>query len=54
MRGKRSDEEAVTVILPDDPPVLTPRLARALLGILVDLTTVEVLDEPSEGVPDER
>jgi hypothetical protein len=53
MRGDRSDEEVVTVRVPDDPPVLTPRLARALLGILVELTTVPVLDGPTEGVSDE-
>lgn len=37
------------ICLPDELPTLTPGAARVLLGILVELTTVEVLDGPVEG-----
>lgn len=36
--------EDVTVHLPLELPVLTPEVYRILLAILVELTTVEVLD----------
>jgi hypothetical protein len=35
---------------PSERPVLTPRAAQVLLGILVELTTVESLDGPEGGV----
>ncbi|MBB5959640.1 hypothetical protein FHS29_006261 [Saccharothrix tamanrassetensis] len=41
--------EDVTVNLPDALPPLTPVTSRALLAILVELTTVEVLDGPRAG-----
>jgi hypothetical protein len=37
-----------------EPPTLTPRGARALLAILVELTDVPVLDGPGEGNDDDR
>lgn len=39
----------VTVVVPADPPLLNQSSARALLGILVELTTVEILDGPADG-----
>jgi hypothetical protein len=46
--NRRSSDD-VLVVVPDELPVLTPGAARVLLGILVELTTVEVLDGPVEG-----
>lgn len=54
MRAERPDEEVVTVCVPVGLPEVTPCFARVLLGILVELTTVPVLDGPSEGESDER
>lgn len=50
----RSDEisasnESIVVHVPEEPPGLTSRAARTLLGILVELNTVVLLDEPPEG-----
>jgi hypothetical protein len=45
-----SHDGGVTVRLPAELPTLTPRVARALLAILVELTEVPVLDRPGEGV----
>ena len=42
--------DEVIVRVPDEPPILTRGAARVLLGILVELTTVEPLDGPAEGV----
>jgi hypothetical protein len=42
---QKSEISAVTVRLPATLPALTPRLARALLAILVELTDVPVLEE---------
>jgi hypothetical protein len=36
--------DGITVHLPPGLPVLTPEVCRILLAILVELTTVEVLD----------
>lgn len=44
----------VTVRVPEEPPDLTPRAARALLAMLVELTDVPVLDLPGEGTRDGR
>lgn len=49
-----SSGDGVTVRLPVGPPTLTPRAARALLAILVELTDVPVLDQPGEGTCDDR
>jgi len=38
------EPDGVTVRLPAELPVLTRQTARILLDILVELTTVEVLD----------
>jgi hypothetical protein len=39
----------MTVKVPSEVPSLTPRAARALLAILVELADVPVLDQPEEG-----
>lgn len=49
-----SRADGVTVRVPAELPTLTPRVARLLLGILVELTEVPVLDRPEEGVSDDR
>jgi hypothetical protein len=49
MRADKPDEEVVTVCVPAGLPEVTPCVARILLGILVELTTVPVLDGPAEG-----
>jgi hypothetical protein len=54
MTAGQPKEVVVTVCLPTDPPEVTPYVARVLLGILVELTTVPVLDGPLEGASDER
>lgn len=54
MSTRDADTAAVSVRVPDDLPVLTPLACRILLGILVDLTKVEVLDEQSGGGGDDR
>jgi hypothetical protein len=54
MRADKPDEEVVTVYVLVGLPELTPCVARVLLGILVELTTVPVLDGPLEGESDER
>lgn len=36
------------VRVPVEPPVLTPRMARILLAMLVDATDLPVLDDPRE------
>jgi hypothetical protein len=43
--ARNSEISAPTVHLPATPPVLTPRAARVLLAILVELTDVPVLEE---------
>jgi len=43
----------MTVRLPAELPTLTPRAARALLAILVELTEVPVLGQPAEGASDD-
>jgi hypothetical protein len=54
-RGKISaDSGCIVVRVPAEPPVLTPRLARTLLALLVELTEVPVLDGPEEGARDDR
>lgn len=45
--------EAVKVQLPAELPVLSPPVSRILLGILVELTEIEVPDgPPKEGSDD--
>lgn len=46
MTADASDEDRVTVHLPDELPVLTAEVSRILLGILVELTEIEVPDGP--------
>jgi hypothetical protein len=53
MAAESRDDRAVTVVVPDELPVLTTSSARVLLGILVELTTVELLDNPSDGDRDD-
>jgi hypothetical protein len=49
----RTDEIGSLVVHFSTPvPALTPRAARILLGILVELTEVPVLDKPGDGVRD--
>lgn len=48
-----SPDDGVTVRLPAELPSLTPRAARALLAILVELTEVPELDWLAEGVSDD-
>lgn len=48
-----SSDDGVTVRLPAELPALTPRAARALLAILVELTEVPVLGQPAEGASDD-
>jgi hypothetical protein len=43
------DDRVVAVVVPEHGPVLTKSSAQVLLGILVELTTVELLDDPSDG-----
>lgn len=43
------DGHDITVLLPDDLPVLNERASRILLPILVRLTHVEAPDGPMEG-----
>jgi hypothetical protein len=45
-----SSDGEITVRFPTERPVLNRGAARVLLGILVQLTNVEALDEPAEGV----
>jgi hypothetical protein len=53
MTGEARKKDTVTVNVPDGLPVLTTRGWRILLDILIELTTVEVLDGPSgEGYRD--
>ena len=54
MSGRPKDEEVVEVVVPTDPPEVTPRVARALFDILVELTSVPLVDQPAEGGSDER
>lgn len=54
MKGDQPNEEVVRVVVPDDPPEVTPGVARVLFEILVELTTVPVLNGPLEGDSDER
>jgi hypothetical protein len=44
------NEDEVTVRVPDELPVLNRRASRVLLEILVELTTIPVLDGPVEEV----
>lgn len=48
-----TSDDGVTVRVPVDLPTLTPRAARALLVILVELADVPVLDRPGEGTHDD-
>jgi hypothetical protein len=50
MSAEGKDNERLTVRVPDELPVLTPRASRILLDILVDLTTIEVPEEPHKEV----
>ncbi len=48
------DREEVTVHVPVNLPLLTTPVSRALLAILVELTTVEILNTPPGGGPSDR
>jgi hypothetical protein len=48
-----SPDDGVTVRLPKELPILTPRAARALLAILVEVTEEPVLDQPAERASDD-
>lgn len=51
MTADDRDEETVTVRIPDELPVLTPKTSRILLAILIELTEVEAPDgPPGEGI----
>lgn len=53
MSSQGDSNEAPTVQVPDELPVLTRSISRILLDILVDLTEVETLDGSSgEGSHD--
>ena len=43
------DADGITVHLPPEPPMLTMPVSRILLAVLVELTEVEILDQPPEG-----
>jgi hypothetical protein len=43
-------DEDVTVHVPEEAPTLDRCASRTLLEILVELTTIPVLDGPVEGV----
>ncbi len=53
MTAARTDEDGITVRLPTELPLLTTGAARALLGILVELTEVEPPDARAGGSPDD-
>ena len=44
-----ADDERLVVRVPAELPTLNRQASRILLGILVELTKVEVLDGPQEG-----
>lgn len=44
--AQRASDDDVTVQLPAEPPTLTTSVARALVAILVELTTIEILNPP--------
>jgi hypothetical protein len=44
----------VTVILPPEPPALTPEAARILLRILVEASEKQAADKTHPGVGDEQ
>jgi hypothetical protein len=46
------NEESIIVRVPAEPPALTAGVARVLLSILVELTRIEILDEPPRRVDD--
>lgn len=53
MSAADSDAKPVTVHVPAELPMLTTKVSRMLLAILVELTGVEVLDRPQERDPDD-
>lgn len=51
MTADDRDADPVTVLVPDELPVLTPETSRILLAILIELTEVEAPDgPPGEGI----
>lgn len=48
MNGRERDGERITVHVPSELPALNESTSRLLLGILVELTKTEVLDDPPE------
>lgn len=51
MTGDNTNDNEITIRVPTELPVLTEPVSRILLAILVELTTVEILDGPSERKP---
>ena len=51
MINGESDDGNISVQVPVELPPLTQQASRILLAILVELTEVEVLDEPSGRGP---
>lgn len=49
MSATDEDGDALTVRMPTELPMLTPKVSRILLAILIELTEVHVLDRPPEG-----
>lgn len=49
MKGGSGERPTLTVNVPAELPVFTTRGWRILLEILIELTTVPVLDGPGEG-----
>lgn len=45
MSRKGINDQPIDVLVPRDPPELTPTVARLLLDILIELTGVPVLEE---------
>ncbi len=47
-------QDRVTVILPPEPPALTPEAARILLRILMEASEKQASDKAHPGVGDEQ
>lgn len=53
MRLGDQDEEAITVNVPTELPILTRRASRILLAMLIEATEVEILEGSSgRGIDD--
>jgi hypothetical protein len=47
-------QDRVTVILPPEPPALTPEAARTLLRILMEASAKQAADKAHPGMGDEQ